>query len=214
MLVVDQPIPPTTLRTPGAPTARCGRVQDGRALSSIPGACLMPVMRLRHTRRHLNPSLCPATVYGLLHAPVPEGRLMLCIQEVLREACRLSHIESLAFTNHSARHALQCSSAVGDEPDACRHEMGKWSSSTAQLDAMRPTANILQCHTFRLAHIPDLYSQDARPAAAARVLHIMYRQVERLRTYVTLCGGPTKVPKFMDWNTLPKFQSSGSPADE
>lgn len=149
-----------------------------------------------------------------LNAPMPEGRLMLCIQEVLRVACCLSPVESLAFTNHSARHTLQCSSAGGDEPDACRHEIGKWSSSTAQLDSMRPTSNILQRHTFRLAQLPDLYSQDARHAAAARVLHIMYRQVERLRIYVRLCGGPTRVPKFIDWNTLPKFQSSGTPADE
>lgn len=149
-----------------------------------------------------------------LHAPMPEDRLMLCTQEVLRTACCLSYVESLAFTNHSARHTLQCAAAGGDEPDQCRHEIGKWSSSTAQLDSMRPTAQVLQKHTFRVAHMPDLYSQDARHAATARVLHIMYRQVARMRTYVQICGGPLGVPKFIDWNTLPKFQAGGSPADE
>lgn len=149
-----------------------------------------------------------------LHAPMPEARLMLCIQEVLREACCLSLEESLAYTNHSARHTLQCSGSGGDEPDECRHEIGKWSSSTAQLDSMRPTDQILQRHTFRLSRLPDLYSQDARHAAAARVLHIMYRQVARLRLYVKNCGGPLGVPKFMDWNTLPKFVPEGNPADK
>ena len=149
-----------------------------------------------------------------LNAPMPENQLMLCIQEVLRVACCLSHAESIAYTNHSARHTLQCSGSGGDEPDACRHEIGKWSSSTAQLDSMRPTDKILQRHTFRLSLLPDLYSKDARHAAAARVLQIMYRQVARLRTYVQQCGGPLGVPKFMDWNTLPKFKSAGTPADE
>jgi len=79
---------------------------------------------------------------------------------------------------------------------------------------MRPTKQVMQRHNFRLAQLPDLYSQDARHAASARVLHIMYRQVARLRMYVQLCGGPLGVPKVMDWNTLPKFQPVGTPADE
>jgi hypothetical protein len=78
-LVVAQPIPPpTTLRTPGGAMARGCRVTDGRALSpssAIPGARLMPAMKLRHTRRHRNPSRCPATVYRLMQVagPPPVG---------------------------------------------------------------------------------------------------------------------------------------------
>ena len=58
--------------------ARGGRAPDGRALSpssAIPGARLMPAMRLRHTRRRRNPSRCPAPVCGLMQVagPPPVG---------------------------------------------------------------------------------------------------------------------------------------------
>lgn len=61
-----------------APMARGGRAPDGRALSpssAIPGARLMPAMRLRHTRRRRNPSRCPAPVCGLMQVagPPPVG---------------------------------------------------------------------------------------------------------------------------------------------
>ena len=129
------------------------------------------------------------------------------MREILQLACGWTVQQSLVYTEHSPRHFLAEASRGRNEPGTCRHELGRWSRSVAQLPEMRPVSGTTRKHAHTLSIMPDRYSQDA---AKLRPMTIIQRQMEAMIKLVTSFGETLeerlqKFPKYGGWNLLDQF---------
>jgi len=85
-------------------------------------------------------------------APLDSKRLMKCVQEVIMKACKFTQAQAAAYGMHSARHTLAEVAKWGVE-GSCRNEIGRWSSSVAQLPSLRPRDSAVQ--KPQLARVDD-----------------------------------------------------------
>ena len=138
--------------------------------------------------------------------------LVLAMQELLQLACGLSHEESKRFTLHSPRHFLPECAKGRSEPPPCANELGRWSSSVAQMPSLRPEAHWIRAHRARVSILPDLYAPES---SEARPLTIIRRQMSALQEFVSSFdlgnGIPANFPAEHAWNLLRPFSPSGGP---
>ena len=97
--------------------------------------------------------------------------------------------------------------AARGEPGTCRYEIGRWSQSVVQLPSLRPEVNTIRRHRSRAATLPDLY---AKNHATERLLAILTRQMQALRTYYVKCG-PGNLPTFGGLKILTVFAKTKGP---
>ena len=148
-----------------------------------------------------------------LAAPLEDQRLIKLVREVLC-AIGLTEEQALAFGQHSARHFLPEALKFRREEEPMRNEVGRWSMSVAQQPIMRPTTYANRSHRAQAAAMADLY---ARCGDTERVVVVLRRTFEALRTAVSLLGGGagrvSNVPLQGGWDKIPLFVKNGDAFD-
>ena len=167
-------------------------------------------------RAYKGPSLLNAE--GFLSAPMlPGHQLASAMREVLEIACGYTIPKTVLalYSEHSPRHFLNEVSRIRGEPPGCRHEIGRWSLSIAQLDELRPVVGFAKAHSATLGALPDRYSQDS---GKIRPIAIVRRQMEAVRNLVRTSAA--SVAEFLalrdpfTWTGLDPFHKTGGDFEE
>ena len=140
------------------------------------------------------------------------------MREILQIACGYTiPRDTLAlYSEHSPRHFLNEVGRARNEPPGCRHELGRWSMSVAQLDDLRPVAGFSKTHDARLGNLPDRYSQDS---VKLRPVTIIQRQMAAVRKLVSatsdsVAGFLAVFSRFGGWEQLEQFHKTGGDYEE
>jgi hypothetical protein len=154
------------------------------------------------------------TASHLVDAPLRCGAQLLgAMHEILQLACGFLIPKEVIqlYTEHSPRHFLNETGRARNETPACRHEVGRWSLSVAQIDTLRPFSGAVHAHAVRLMQMPDRYSQEAQKL---RPIAILRRQMAAVRELVTR-QAPTVAdflatfPTYGGWEHLEVFKPTG-----
>ena len=157
------------------------------------------------------------TATHLVNGPLRCGNeIAKAMAEILQVACGWSKPEASIYTQHSARHFLCEVAQARGEKGSCRHELGRWCLSVAQLDSLRPYVTRARKHIAAFLAMPDRYSQDSEKL---RPMAIIRRQMAAVRKFVAQFSPSIEqtfreMSRYGGWELLDPFVATGGEHEE